>query len=369
MKVLVTGGAGFIGSHLVDLLVKEGFTVRILDNLESQVHQGRKPDYLNRKAEFFRGDVRNRGQLQKSIKGCEAIFHLAARVGVGQSQYQIKRYVETNIGGTANLFDILANEKHQVTKVIVAASMSGYGEGVYRCRRCGPIKPDLRPEKQLAGKKWEPTCPKCKVPLKPLPTPESTPLKSNSIYALTKKVQEEMSLIFGHTYRIPTVVLRFFNVYGPRQSLSNPYTGVAAIFLSRLKNDQPPIIYEDGGQTRDFVFVSDVCQALSRCLKKEAANYEIFNVGSGCPLKIADIARTLAHSLNKRIEPQITGKFRKGDVRHCFADIGKIKEKVGWRPEVRFEEGIKNLISWAMDTPAEDKFLQAQAELVQKGLL
>lgn len=369
MKVLVTGGAGFIGSHLVDLLVKEGFTVRILDNLESQVHQGRKPDYLNRKAEFIQGDVRNRSQLQKSIKGCEAIFHLAARVGVGQSQYEIKRYVETNIGGTANLFDILANEKHKVTKVIVAASMSGYGEGLYQCRRCGPIKPDLRSGKQLAGKKWEPTCPKCKGTLKPLPTPESTPLKSNSIYSLTKKVQEEMALVFGHTYCIPTVVLRFFNVYGPRQSLSNPYTGVAAIFLSRLKNDQPPVIYEDGRQTRDFVFVSDVCQALFQCLKNETADYEIFNVGSGYPLKITDIARILAHNLNKRIEPQITGKFRKGDVRHCFAEISKIQEKVGWRPKIKFEEGIKSLISWAMDTPAEDKFLQAQAELVQKGLL
>ncbi len=368
-QVLVTGGAGFIGSHLVDLLVKKNFNVRILDNLEFQVHQGRKPDYLNRKAEFFRADIKNRGQLQKAVKDCETVFHLAARVGVGQSQYQIRRYVETNIGGTANLFDILVNEKHKVTKVIMAASMSSYGEGLYLCRGCGPVKSAIRVEKQLAEKKWEPICLKCKVSLKPLSTPESTPLKNNSIYALTKKVQEEMALIFSHTYRIPTVVLRFFNVYGPRQSLSNPYTGVAAIFLSRLKNNQPPIIYEDGRQTRDFVFVSDVCQALFQCLKKETANYEIFNVGSGCPLKIKDIAHILAYNLNKKIEPQIIGKFRKGDVRHCFADISKIKEKIGWWPKIRFEEGVKNLISWARDTQAEDKFLQAQAKLAQKSLL
>jgi dTDP-L-rhamnose 4-epimerase len=369
MKILVTGGAGFIGSHLTDLLVKKGHAVRIFDNLEFQVHQGKKPAYLNPAAEFVAGDIRDYARLQKAFAGCEAVFHLAAAVGVGQSQYQVEHYVDTNMRGTATLFDILVNKKNKVEKIIVAGSMSSYGEGRYQCQKCGLVKTSLRPEKQLIQKDWELRCSKCRSALKPLPTPEETPLNCNSIYALTKKAQEEIALILGKTYQIPTVALRFFNVYGPRQSLSNPYTGVTAIFLSRLKNDQPPVVYEDGRQTRDFVSVYDICQALVLALKKEKANYEIFNVGSGNPLQIAETAGILAGALGKKIEPQITHTFRKGDVRHCFADISKIKQKLGWQPEVDFEEGMRNLISWAKKAPAEDRFLQAQAELASKKLI
>ena len=369
MKILVTGGAGFIGSHLVDLLVKKGYQIRIIDNLDHQVHRGKKPNYLNPEAEFIKADIRDREKLKKAVSGCRAVFHLAAAVGVGQSQYQIKHYVDVNIGGTANLLDVLANEKNAVQKVIVAASMSSYGEGLYLCKKCGKVKPALRPEKQLRKKEWEPLCPFCQKPLtKPLPTPESVPLDCNSIYGLTKKVQEEMTLIFGRTYRVPAVSLRLFNVYGPRQSLSNPYTGVAAIFISRLKNNQPPVVYEDGEQSRDFVSVFDICRAFYLALKKEEADYEILNVGCNNPIKIAGIARILSAKLDKKIKPQITGTFRKGDVRHCFADSEKIKKRLGWEPKVSFEQGMKELIGWAEKSPAVDKFLKAQAELSAKGL-
>ncbi|MFH1903656.1 MAG: SDR family NAD(P)-dependent oxidoreductase [Candidatus Omnitrophota bacterium] len=369
MKILITGGAGFIGSHLTDLLVEEGYEVRIFDNLEPQVHQGKKPKYLNPAAEFVRGDVRDYDRLQKALAGCEAVFHLAAAVGVGQSQYQVEHYVDINIRGTATLFDILVNRKNKVEKIIVAASMSSYGEGLYRCKKCGIVKPGLRSEKQLLRKDWEPQCFKCRSVLKPLPISEETPLNCNSIYALTKKAQEEIALILGKTYRIPTVALRFFNVYGARQSLSNPYTGVAAIFLSRLKNNRPPVIYEDGRQTRDFISVCDVCHALVLSLENKAADYDVFNVGSGQPIQIAEIARILARALNKKIEPQITKTFRKGDVRHCFADIGKIKKTLGWQPTITFENGMQNLIFWAREAPAEDRFLQAEAELAAKKLI
>ena len=369
MKILITGGAGFIGSHLTDRLIEEGYNVRIFDNLEPQVHQGKKPNYLNPAAEFMAGDVRDYSRLQKALAGCGAVFHLAAAVGVGQSQYRVEHYVDTNIRGTATLFDILVNQKNKVEKIIVAASMSSYGEGLYRCKKCGIVKTSLRPEKQLLRKDWEPQCSKCRSVLKPLPTSEETPLNCNSIYALTKKAQEEIALILGKTYRIPTVALRFFNVYGPRQSLSNPYTGVAAIFLSRLKNNQPPVVYEDGKQTRDFISSYDICQALVLSLENKAADYEVFNVGSGKPIQITKIARVLARTLNKKIEPQITGTFRKGDVRHCFADISKIRKRLGWQPKVTFEDGMQNLIAWAREAPAEDRFLQAEAELLAKKLI
>lgn len=369
MNILITGGAGFIGSHLTDRLIEKGYHVRIFDNLEPQVHQGKKPDYLNPAAEFIPGDVRDYARLQKALCGCEAVFHLASAVGVGQSQYRVEHYVDTNIRGTATLFDILVNRKNKVAKIIVAASMSSYGEGLYRCQECGIVKPGLRLEPQLLRKEWEPRCPGCRSPLKPLATSEKTPFDCNSIYALTKKVQEETALMLGKTYRIPTVSLRFFNVYGTRQSLSNPYTGVTAIFLSRLKNNRPPTVYEDGNQTRDFISSDDVCRALVLALENKAADYEIFNVGSGKPVQIAEIARILAKALRKKIGPEITKTFRKGDVRHCFADIRKIRKRLGWQPTVTFEKGMQNLIAWARKAPAEDRFPQAEAELSAKKLI
>jgi len=369
MKILVTGGAGFIGSHLVDKLVKLGHNVIIFDNLTKQVHPFGIPDYLNLKAIFIRGDVRNKNKLKDVVKKVDVIYHFSAAVGVGQSQYEISKYVDVNIKGTANLLDVLVNEKHRVKKVIVASSMSIYGEGMYKCKKCGKVKPEIRDYKNEKITSWEPLCPFCRGELKPIPTDEDTPLKSNSIYAITKKEQEEMSLLIGRTYGIPVVSLRFFNVYGPRQSLSNPYTGVCAIFLSRIKNNNPPVIFEDGLQTRDFIWVGDIVNACLLALKKEKANYEIFNVGSGKPVTIKKIAEILIELLNKNLKPEITYKFRKGDVRHCYADISKIKRKLGFKIETKLEDGLKKLINWSKKEKAEDKFKYAEKQLKEKGLV
>ena len=368
-KILVTGGAGFIGSHLVDELVKKGYEVIVYDNLDPQVHPDGIPDYINLKARYIFEDIRKIQELRKLIKEVDYIFHFAAKVGVGQSQYQIREYVDVNITGTANLLDILVNIKHNIKKLIVASSMSIYGEGLYKCEKCGNVKPNLRNFTDEKINEWEPKCPFCKGDIIPIPTPETHPIIPNSIYAITKKEQEEMSLLIGKTYNIPVVSLRFFNVYGPRQSLSNPYTGVCAIFLSRIKNDKPPIIFEDGFQTRDFIWVGDVVNACIMAMEKDQANYEIFNVGSGKPVTIVEIANLLIKLLEKDLKPEITYKFRKGDVRHCYADISKIREKIGFEPKTNLEDGLKKLIEWARETKAVDKFEKAHQELKNKGLV
>ncbi len=369
MKVLVTGGAGFIGSHTVDALINDGFDVRILDNLEEQVHQGKIPEYLNKEAEFVKGDVLDYDALKEAIQDCEVIFHEAAMVGVGQSQYQPRRYVQVNTGGTANLLDILINSKHDVKKLIVASSMSIYGEGGYECEKCGIVYPGFRSDEQMKKNDWEVHCPKCGKILKPIPTNEEKPLQSNSIYAITKKDQEEMCLNIGRTYGIPTVSLRYFNVFGPRQSLSNPYTGVVAIFMSRVKNDNPLIIFEDGKQSRDFISVHDIVDANILAMEKSAANYENFNVGSGRRITLLEIADTLIKLHNSKLKPQIVGKFRKGDIRHCFADISKIQKKLGFKPSVSFSEGVKELMRWSETVESEDRVDKATEELKERGLL
>lgn len=370
MKIcLVTGGAGFIGSFIVDELIRRGYRVRIYDNLEPQVHPGGvKPEYVNPEAEFIQGDVRDYDSFKKALEGVDAVFHKAAMVGVGQSQYQVKRYVDVNIGGTANLLDIIANEKNQVSKLIVAASMSSYGEGQYECAVCGRVNPPLRPEAQMDQQDWEHHCPHCDAIIQAVPTPEAKRLECNSIYAITKKNQEEMVLNIGETYNIPAVALRYFNVYGPRQSLSNPYTGVAAIFISRLKNNHPPVVFEDGRQTRDFVSVHDIVRANLLALENESLS-GYFNIGTGTPREIADIARTLNELFGKTIAPEITGKFRKGDIRHCVADISNATEQLGYTPRVAFEDGMKELIAWSENAESVDKFEEARQELLKRGLV
>ncbi len=367
-KILVTGGAGFIGSFIVDELVKEGHDVAILDNLEPQVHQGSVPSYLNKSAKFVKGSVLDYELFKKQVAGSDVVFHEAAMVGVGQSMYQVARYASANIIGTSYLLDILANEKHSVKKVMVAASMSSYGEGAYSCKSCGIVSPLLRSEEQMKGKVWELIC-ECGARLSPVPTPESKPLHPNSVYAITKANQEQMVLAVCKSYGIPAVALRYFNVYGPRQSLSNPYTGVAAIFMSRIKNGNPPIIFEDGLQTRDFVSVHDIVQANILAMKAKSADYEALNVGSGTPTSIKNIAETLARLYRKDIRPDVTNKFRKGDVRHCFADISKIRKLLDYSPKVSFEQGMKELIAWSETQRSVDKVEQATQELRDKGLM
>ncbi len=381
--ILVSGGAGFIGSHLVDDLVARGHHVRVLDNLDPQVHgslseQGCWPSYCHLGAEYILGDVRDSAVFAKALKDVEIVYHLAAVVGVGQSMYDIQRYSEVNIGGTSVLLDILANQqtiRKRVRRVIVASSMSNYGEGEYICPIHGHVYPQLRSSDQLHSNQWEPSCPKtlgtdsdkvCGERLQPVPTQESKPLHATSIYAITKKTQEEMCLTIGEAYSIPTVALRFFNTYGTRQALSNPYTGVAAIFSSRLLNGNPPIIFEDGNQLRDFVHVSDLVQANVLAIN-EHFPVGVYNVGSGNPISILDVAKTLTGHLGLTIEPKILNQFRAGDIRHCYADVTKIQNQ-GYVPRMTLEKGIAELVDWIRDQHAEDLFEIANKSLHKRGL-
>ncbi len=369
-KILVTGGAGFIGSHLVDELIEGGHEVRVYDNLEPQVHDGKKPAYLNDRAEYVFADIGDRDALCGALGDAEVVFHEAAAVGVGQSMYQVQKYVDVNTLGTAKLLDVLVNEEHDVKKLVVASSMSIYGEGKYACDECGVVYPKLRTEARLKARQWEMSCPACGRTAKPLPTDEEKPMHSTSIYAITKKDQEEMCLSIGKAYGLPTVALRYFNVYGPRQALSNPYTGVCAIFSCRIRNDNPPLIFEDGLQSRDFVSVYDIVEANLLAMEKNKANYGAFNVGTGEPVTIREIARVLTGLYGKEIKPVITNKYREGDIRHCYADISRIG-KLGYKPRVKFEEGMKELVEWVNAQPScsvEDRFEKAHNELERRRL-
>lgn len=372
-KVLVTGGMGFIGSHTVDLLVEEGYEVTILDNLEPQVHGAEKqlPEYRNEKAEFVPGDVQDREMVLQAVKDMDAVMHLAAAVGVGQSMYQIDKYVVSNTRGTANLLDVLVNEPNDVKKLVVASSMSIYGEGKYSCDSCGSVYPGLRSEKQLKNQEWKPKCPNCGKPVKSLPTDEDKPPMPTSIYAQTKRHQEEMCLLIGKTYGIPAVALRYFNVYGPRQSLSNPYTGVCAVFSSRILNNKPPHVFEDGEQMRDFIHVHDVARANVLALERDGADYMAINVGCGKPISIRGLAEVLIKLYQANVTPYISNRYRKGDIRHCYADLTKAEKYLGYKPAVAREEGLKELVGWAKahDWAAVDLFEQAMGELEERKLL
>lgn len=368
-KILVTGGAGFIGSHLVDELIEKGYQVRVLDNLYKQIHpSGRLPSYFNKKAEFIKGDVTKRSDWLKALLGVDAVYHFAAAVGVGQSMYEIEHYVKVNSLGTAILLDILANKKHSIKKIIVAASMSSYGEGSYKCKKCGIVRPPLREEKRLKKKDFHVYCPNCGLKVIPIPTDEEAKQNCNSIYAINKKNQEEMMLNIGLSYNIPAVALRYFNVYGPRQSLSNPYNGVVAIFMSRIKNGKRPIINEDGLQTRDFIHIKDVTQANILSLEKSQANFQVFNVGSGKPVVIKDVSEILNRLYGRNLQAEITKRIRKLDVRHCYADISKIKRLLNFKTQVEFIDGLKEVIAWSEKEKASDKLDFALRELEKRGL-
>lgn len=367
-KILVTGGAGFIGSFIVDALVAGGHDVVIFDNLDPQVHAGgKKPAYLNGKAKFVLGDVQDLESIKNVLKSekPEVVYHEAAAVGVGQSMYQIQRYVSVNDLGAANLLQGVLESNLPIKKLIVASSMSIYGEGKYSCTGCGTVYPSLRKAKQLGEKKWEMTCPSCGAAVTPRPTGEEKPLEPTSVYAVTKRTQEELFLSYGRAYGIPTVAFRYFNVYGPRQALSNPYTGVVAIFSSRIKNDNPPVVFEDGIQSRDFVSVHDIARANVIALEKGDG---VYNVGTGKPISILEIANTLIGLYGKKLKPEVRNQFRKGDIRHCFADVSKIKKDLGWCAQTKFGDGMRELIGWAEKEEARDGFEQAEKEMKRWGL-
>jgi dTDP-L-rhamnose 4-epimerase len=366
-KILITGGAGFIGSHLADELLKNGYHVRVLDNLSSQVHgfQATRPEYLDSDVELMVGDVRDPQAVRKALDGIDAVFHLAANVGVGQSMYQIERYTSTNNLGTAVLLETLI--EHPVGRLVVASSMSVYGEGLYRTADGQICQGIGRSLEQLKAGQWEVMDEKGEV-LDPVATPETKQPVLASVYALSKYDQERLCLLVGQAYNIPTVALRLFNVFGPRQALSNPYTGVLAIFSSRLLNNNPPMIFEDGYQQRDFVSVYDVAQAFRLALEVPNAKGKVFNIGSGQHYKLNEIARQMMRVLNKFIEPEITGKYRVGDIRHCFADIGLAQEILGYEPRVTLADGLVELAGWLEGQMAADKVSEAHKELAQRGL-
>ena len=367
MRILVTGGAGFIGSHLVDAFVRESHAVHVLDSFDPQVHEGKRPDYLNAKVEYIEGDVRDRTVLRRALSGVDVVFHEAAVVGVGQSMYEIEKYVSANILGTGTLLDVIINDRIPLKKLIVASSMSIYGEGQYACAACGPIAPSLRPLSQLQAHEWDMRCPHCGAVASPAPTSETKPLIPTSVYAISKRDQEELCLCVGRSYGIPTVALRYFNVYGPRQALSNPYTGVCAIFSARIKNRHRPIVFEDGAQTRDFIHVRDIVRANLLAMSDSRADYEVFNVGTGHAVSIAEIGRVLAELYGVPVEPEITLKYRAGDIRHCYADISKLRA-LGFMPSVTLAEGLRELVAWGRAVMAEDRVDAAAKELEARGL-
>ncbi len=366
-KILITGGAGFIGSHLADSLLAQGARVRALDSLTPQVHEtGGRPDYLDPEVELVVGDVRDADCVRGALEGVDAVVHLAARVGVGQSMYEIADYTSVNATGTGVLLQALLD--HPVAQLVVASSMSVYGEGLYAAPDGRPLAAVERSREQLARAQWEPTG-EDGVALHPLPTPEDKPPSLSSIYALGKYDQERMCVLFGAAYRIPVTALRFFNVYGPRQALSNPYTGVLAIFAGRLLNDREPLIYEDGHQRRDFVSVYDVARAVGLALERPDADGLVLNIGSGDSVSVLEIARELAALMGREdVEAQVTGKYRVGDIRHCFADIDLARRTIGYVPQVARSQGMAELAQWLAGQVATDRVDDAAAELAQRGL-
>lgn len=370
-KVLVTGGAGFIGSHLTDLLLEKGYAVRVLDNLEPQVHGGRTtaPDYLNPGAEFVKGDVRDRSSLSRALEGVSMVCHQAAMVGVAQSMYEIERYVHGNDCVTAALLQALAERKDQVRKLVVASSMSIYGEGRYRCPQHGPAAPRLRSDDQLARHDWELRC-HCGEALLPIPTDEEKPRICESVYAVGKKTTEELALVVGRAYGLPTVALRYFNVYGPRQALSNPYTGLLAIVAARVRNRKPALIFEDGQQLRDFTFVRDIARANLAALEWEGRGAVAVNVGTGRALSVIQVAEAVRQGLGGDLPHEINGRFRSGDIRHCYADTALAEKILGFRAETVFETGLPRFLDWAAEEEeVKDLVEKGVGELADKGLI
>ncbi len=365
LNILVTGGAGFIGSHLVDGLLARGHRVRVLDALVPQVHGALAgpPDYLSKEAEFVRGDVCDPDAVSKALEGIDVVYHEAAEVGVGQSMYEIRRYVQANDYGTAVVLEEILKRRAKIRKLIVASSMSIYGEGAYRHPQTGALEfPQLRADEQLERREWEIYGADGAV-LEAVGTPETKPLFPTSVYAVTKQDQEQFCLSIGRAYKIPTVAFRYFNVYGSRQALSNPYTGVCAIFSSRLLNDESPVIFEDGEQSRDFVHVSDIVQANLLALETDKADYTALNIGTGRATSVRQIAELVAQGLGKDIAPNIVGKYRAGDIRHCIADISQACQLLGYEPSVTLEQGLPEVLDWVREQTAADLVSQATAEL------
>lgn len=373
MKVLVTGGAGFIGTHLVRRLLREGCSVAVLDNFSSQVHSGTRelPDDLTDHVELYRGDVTDQRLLANALAGRDIIVHFAAETGTGQSMYEVVRYQKVNLGGTAAILDDLINSrKCRITKMIVASSRAIYGEGTYRCAEHGLVYPGPRRHADLAAGQYEPMCPNCRVACVPETTAEDAPAHPTSFYGLTKQVQEEMSLMFARACGFSMCALRYQNVYGPGQSLRNPYTGILAIFSSLARSGSPIQVFEDGQESRDFIFVDDAVEATWRFIQQDGDAIDAFNVGTGQPTTVLEVANEVVRLLDSSSTISVTGAFRQGDIRHNFADLSKIHKAIGFTPRVTFREGLQKFLVWvsAQDQSAV-QYESSLQEMRERGLL
>lgn len=361
-KILVTGGLGFIGSHTVDQLINDGQKVVVLDNLERQVHFGNTPSFRNPKADYIKGDIRYRKHWIKALEDVDGVIHLAGAVGIGQSFWQARKYIDINVGGTSTFFEVLLTNKNlskKIEKIVVASSKSLYGEGAYKCSEHGVIYPMPRGIEQLHNHTWEILCPSCGRETQATPMPEDKPPQNLNPYSLSKYATERLAMDYSDVLGIPTVALRYFNVYGPRQSLSNPYTGVVAIFLSRLKNGNPPFIFEDGNQLRDYIYVEDVARINRLSLNKGNG---VYNVGTGIPNSLRDVVNILNDNLGTSIDPNISGEFRPGDNRHDFANISKLEKDYGVSSFINFRKGMEILVSESKTISAIDYFDREEKE-------
>lgn len=368
-NILITGGAGFIGSHLADKLLLDGHKITVLDCLHPQVHgpKSERPQYLHKDVNLIVGDIRDERIVAKAVMSTDVIFHFASHTGVGQSMYEIREYMDVNVQGTAVLLEAIKERNKHLRKFILASSRAIYGEGAYHCRTCGIVSPLPRSLPQLQVGEWELSCPICNLSVTPIPTPETHSPTPRSVYAVSKLAQEQLCTIFGETYQIPAVILRYFNVYGPRQSLTNPYTGVLSTFMTRLHNNKPLNIYEDGQETRDFIYVSDIVHACHLAMKTGKADNQIFNIGTGKSITLMEIAQTLTRQL-RGPSPKTTGQYRFGDIRHSLADITKASQLLGYQPKVSFEKGVAELIKQTKSFPSEDRSSIAEKELQDRGL-
>jgi dTDP-L-rhamnose 4-epimerase len=374
VKVLVTGGAGFVGSHVVDLLVAHGHDAVVLDILSPQIHAVREfPPALRDRATCIAADVRDIDAVRRALAGVEAVVHLAAETGTGQSMYNVRHYSDVNVLGTAVLLDLLVNEPHAVRRFVLASSRAVYGEGQYRCPRCGVVHPSTRPASQLARHEWEIVCPVCGGPAEPIPTREDALLLPQSVYASNKQTQEQLVTIGCRAAGIEPVILRYQNVYGPEQSLTNPYTGIISIFFSLIVEGKPLLLFEDGLPSRDFVYIDDVAAATVAAVETPGIGDGAINVGAGVRTTVRDVAAMLYEILDIEPRAEVCEKYRLGDIRHCFADITRLREQLGYTPQIGFAEGLRRFVAWAGSQGesvghAADRFERAQHELTARKL-
>ena len=370
-NILITGGAGFIGSNLSLKLIEKGYEITVLDNLSPQIHTENSPLYnsIKDKVRFIKGTVLSYDDWKNALENIDVVVHLAAETGTGQSMYEIEKYTDVNIKGTSIFLDILANEKHSVKKMIIASSRAIYGEGKYECSSCGIVYPKERNDEHMAKGDFSVKCPKCAVNVKLLATDEESKIHPSSIYGITKQVQEQMFMVMGKTLNIPAVAFRYQNVYGAGQSLSNPYTGILSIFSTRIKNGNDINIFEDGKESRDFVYIDDVVDATILGIEKNEANYEVFNVGLGIAIDVNTVASTLVNEYKSTSKISISGNYRLGDIKDNYADLTKIHSKLGFTPKVSFEEGIQRFTTWVnAQEVVTDLYEKSINEMKDKGL-